>query len=172
MLAGVAAAAPFAAASSDVQDGKTIANKFVFNGFGCKGDNLSPAVSWKNAPAGTKSFAVLVHDPDTPTGGAGWWHWLVVDIPATTTSLPQGAGGADASALPAGARQITTDYGSAGWGGPCPPPGDKPHHYNFTVYAMKVDKLELPANPSAALVGYMVNANSLARARFTPRYGR
>jgi len=167
-----ASAAPFTASSGDIAGGKPIANKFVFNGFGCKGDNVSPAVAWKNPPAGTKSFAVLVHDPDAPTGGAGWWHWLVVDIPAATNSLPQGAGGADGAGLPAGARQVTTDFGAAGWGGPCPPTGDKPHHYNFTVYALKVDKLELPQNPTASLVGFMVNANAIAKARFTGLYGR
>jgi len=172
LLGAAAAAAPFSAGSADVPAGSTIADKFVFNGFGCKGGNVSPAVSWANPPAGTKSFALLVHDPDAPTGGAGWWHWLVVDIPAATTGLPQGAGATSGGALPAGARQITTDFGSAGWGGPCPPPGDKPHHYNFTVYALKVDKLDLPANPSAALAGYMVNGNALGKASFTALYGR
>ncbi|HUN92939.1 MAG TPA: YbhB/YbcL family Raf kinase inhibitor-like protein [Burkholderiaceae bacterium] len=172
LAACAASAAPFAAGSADVAPGKPIGNKYVFSGFGCKGDNVSPEISWKNAPAGTKSFAVLVHDPDAPTGGAGFWHWLVVDLPASTTSLPQGAGKADGSGLPAGARQITTDFGAPGYGGPCPPTGDKPHRYNFTVYALKVEKLDLPPNPTASLTGFMVNANTLAKATFTGRYGR
>ena len=138
-LSGAETAA-FQASSPDVLSGKPIAAKFIYNGFGCTGQNVSPAVMWKNAPAGTKSFAVLVHDPDAPTGGAGFWHWLVVDIPAGTSFLPQGAGAADGKRLPAGSRQISTDFGAPGWGGPCPPAGDKPHRYNFTVYALKVEK--------------------------------
>ncbi len=167
-----ALAQAFEASSPDFTNGKTIPQRFAFNGFGCTGDNLSPAISWKNAPAGTKSFAVTVHDPDAKSGGAGFWHWVVVDIPATATSLAQGAGTADGKGLPAGARQISSDFGTPQWGGPCPPKGDKPHHYNFTVYALKVDKLELPANPTASLAGFMVNTNAIGQAGFTGRYGR
>jgi Raf kinase inhibitor-like YbhB/YbcL family protein len=171
--AGAAAESPaFQASSPDVLSGKQIAAKFIYNGFGCSGQNVSPAVMWKNAPAGTKSFAVLVHDPDAPTGGAGFWHWLVVDIPAGTSFLPQGAGAADGKRLPPGSRQISTDFGAPGWGGPCPPAGDKPHRYNFTVYALKVEKLELPANPTASLAGFTVNGNTLAKATFTGTFGR
>ncbi len=175
VIATSAAAQPagkFSASSPDFTAGKPIDNKYVFNGFGCKGDNVSPAVQWKNPPAGTKSFAVLVHDPIAPTGGAGFWHWLVVDIPATATALPQGAGGKDATTLPVGAKQINTDFGAPGWGGPCPPPYGKQHLYNFTVYALKVDKLELPPNATASLTGFMVNMNSLGKASFSSRYGR
>lgn len=171
LLSG-AETATFQASSPDVLSGKPIAAKFIYNGFGCSGQNVSPAVMWKNAPAGTKSFAVLVHDPDAPTGGAGFWHWLVVDIPAGTSFLPQGAGTADGKRLPAGSRQVTTDFGAPGWGGPCPPAGDKPHRYNFTVYALKVEKLDLPANPTASLAGFTVNGNALARATFTATFGR
>jgi Raf kinase inhibitor-like YbhB/YbcL family protein len=162
----------FQASSPDVLSGKPIAAKFIYNGFGCTGQNVSPAVMWKNPPAGTKSFAILVHDPDAPTGGAGFWHWLVVDIPAGTSFLPQGAGAADGKRLPPGSRQITTDFGTPGWGGPCPPAGDKPHRYNFTVYALKVDRLELPANATASLTGFMVNGNTLAKATFAGTFGR
>lgn len=175
IVAGAASGAEtaaFQASSPDVVSGKPIDTKFIFNGFGCTGQNVSPAIMWKNPPAGTKSFAVFVHDPDAPTGGAGFWHWLVVDLPPGTSSLPQGAGSADGSKLPAGSRQINTDFGTPGWGGPCPPVGDKPHRYNFTVYALKVGKLELPANATASLTGFMVNGNSLAKATFTATYGR
>lgn len=169
----VSAQAPnFELSSTDVAAGAPIAQKFVFNGFGCTGGNVSPALGWKNAPAGTKSFAVMVHDPDAPTGGAGFWHWVVVDLPATATGLAQGAGAADNKALPAGARQITTDFGTPGWGGPCPPQGDKPHRYNFTVYALKVDRLDLPANATASFTGFMVNGNALGKASLTGRFGR
>ena len=172
LLAGAGTAQAFTASSPDTPAGKKIDNKYVFKGFGCSGDNVSPTVAWKNPPKGTKSFAVFIHDPDAPTGGAGFWHWLVVDIPATTTGLDQGAGTADGSKLPAGARHINTDFGTPGYGGPCPPVGDKAHRYNYTVYALKVDKLELPANATASLTGFMVNGNAIGKAKFTATYGR
>jgi Raf kinase inhibitor-like YbhB/YbcL family protein len=171
-VAASASAGGFKLTSADIAAGGTIKDEQVFNGFGCSGKNVSPALAWSGAPDGTKGYALLVHDPDAPTGGAGWWHWLAVNLPATTQGLAADAGKADGSGLPAGTIQIKTDFGGPGWGGPCPPPGDKPHHYNFTLYALKVDKLELPPDASPALVGYMVNANSLGKATLTGRYGR
>ena len=166
LLAGVGAAAAFELKSPDIAPGATIADKFVFKGFGCEGGNLSPALEWSGAPEGTRSFALLVHDPDAPTGGAGFWHWLVVDIPADVSSLKQGG------AVPAGAKEITTDFGAPGYGGPCPPKSDKPHRYNFTIYALKVAKLDLPPTATASLTGFMVNANALGKATLTGAYGR
>jgi len=166
------AAEPFSLSSPDFKEGGTIANEHVFNGFGCTGGNLSPALLWSGAPAGTKSLAVLVHDAAAPTGGAGWWHWAVINIPATATALAKGAGEVSGSKLPAGSRQITTDFGAPGWGGPCPPQGNAPHPYVFTLHALKVEKLELPPNATASLAGYMVNANTLAKTTLTGRYGR
>ena len=171
MLAG-AAHAQFKLSSPDIKPGGTISAEQVFNGFGCTGKNVSPALKWSGAPAETKSFALLVHDPDAPTGGAGWWHWLVINIPASVTELAKGAGAADGANLPKGAVQITTDFGGPGWGGPCPPAGDKPHRYNFTIVALKVDKLDLAPDAQASLVGFMVNANSLGKATLTGKYGR
>jgi len=113
-----------------------------------------------------------VHDPDAPTGGAGWWHWIVYNIPATATAIAQGAGTADGAALPKGAMQAKTDFGQSGWGGPCPPQGHGKHHYHFTLHALKVAKLDLPEGASASLIGYMVNANSLGKAELTGLYGR
>jgi hypothetical protein len=136
----------------------------VFNGFVCIGNNISPALSWKNSPKNTKSCALLVHDPDAPTGGSGWWHWVVINIPATTTTLPSGAGKSGGSAMPSGATQVATDFGFAGWGGPCPPVGDKAHRYNFTLHALKTEKLDLPSAATSALAGFMVNANSIGKA--------
>ncbi|HET8577773.1 MAG TPA: YbhB/YbcL family Raf kinase inhibitor-like protein [Methylomirabilota bacterium] len=162
----------FKLSSPDIKPGGSIAEEQVFNGFGCSGKNISPALQWSGAPKGTKSFALLVHDPDAPTGGAGWWHWVVIDIPADATELKKDAGKADGSNLPKGAVQITTDFGSPGWGGPCPPAGDKPHRYNFTLHALKVDKLDVPKDAKASLVGFMVNANSMAKATLTGKYGR
>ncbi len=162
----------FQLSSPDIGPRAAIANKFVFKGFGCEGENVSPALSWKAPPAGTKSFALLVHDPDAPTGGAGWWHWVVYNLPAGTASLAQGAGTADGSRLPAGAAQQKTDFGAPGWGGPCPPAGDKPHRYVFTVYALKVEKLDIPDGASASLVGFMVNANAIGKPTLIGKYGR
>ena len=162
----------FRVESPQIQANGTIGNQQVYNGFGCTGENVSPALEWKNPPPGTKSFAVLVHDPDAPTGGSGWWHWVVINLPASTTGLALGAGKADGSGLPPGSTQIGTDFGSPGWGGPCPPVGDKAHRYNITVHALKVDKLDLPVGATAALAGFMVNANSLGKATLTGRYGR
>jgi Raf kinase inhibitor-like YbhB/YbcL family protein len=160
----------FTLMSSDFAAGKTLAAAQVFNSFGCSGGNVSPALAWSNAPAGTKSFALLVHDPDAPTG-SGWWHWVVYDIPASASSLPAGAGDPKKGLMPAGAQQGRTDFGTAGYGGPCPPPG-KPHHYYFRLYALKVAKLEVPADASAAFIGFSVNAASLGKAELLGLYGR
>jgi Raf kinase inhibitor-like YbhB/YbcL family protein len=167
-----AAAADFRLTSTDFAANGELGNKFVYQGFGCQGGNVSPALSWSGAPSGTRSYALLVHDPDAPTGGAGWWHWLVYNIPATASALAQGAGTANGAALPQGALQGKTDFGSMGWGGPCPPPGHGKHHYRFTLYALKVDKLDVPKDASAAMIGFTANANALGKAELTGLYGR
>jgi Raf kinase inhibitor-like YbhB/YbcL family protein len=158
--------------SPDIKPGTPIANKHVYKGFGCDGENVSPALEWSNPPKDTRSFALLVHDPDAPTGGAGWWHWVVYDIPADATALPQGAGTPGGAGMPKGALQHRTDFSSPGWGGPCPPAGNKPHRYVFTLHALKVDKLDIPQGATASLVGFMVNGNSIGKATLTGRYGR
>jgi Raf kinase inhibitor-like YbhB/YbcL family protein len=160
----------FTLTSTDFTEGDTLANTQVFNEFGCKGGNVSPALAWSGAPAGTQSFALLMHDPDAPTG-SGWWHWVVYNIPAGTGSLSAGAGDPKKGLMPKGAVQGRTDYGSVGYGGPCPPPG-KPHHYNFRLYALKVPKLEVPEGASAALVAFNVRAQALGEAQLTGMYGR
>ena len=155
--------------STDIANDQTLGSAQVYQGFGCSGGNVSPALSWSDVPAGTKSFAITAYDPDAPTG-SGWWHWSAYDLPASLRSLPAGAG--KVGALPGGARQGRNDYGSNDFGGACPPQGDKPHRYIFTVFALKVDRLEVPADASAALIGYMLNANKLATASITARFGR
>jgi Raf kinase inhibitor-like YbhB/YbcL family protein len=165
-------AAGFSLASPDVNARAPIGEKFVFNGFGCQGENVSPAIVWMSPPKHAKSFALTVHDPDAPTGGSGWWHWMVINIPADTVGLQQGAGDPATKKMPKAAVQVRTDFGSSGWGGPCPPVGDRPHRYVFSVYALGVEKLDVPADASSALVGYMINANSIGKASFTAHYGR
>jgi Raf kinase inhibitor-like YbhB/YbcL family protein len=171
LAASLAHAAGFKLQSPTIKPGSKLSDAQVYNGFGCSGKNLSPALKWSGAPNGTKSFALTVYDPDAPTG-SGWWHWVVYNIPADATELAEGAGTIEGKGLPAGARQAKTDFGAPGFGGACPPPGDKPHRYIFTVYALKTDKLEIPAEGTAALVGFMINANKLASASFSARYGR
>ena len=169
--AGLAHGAGFKLESPTVKPGAMLTDAQVFNGFGCSGKNVSPALKWSGAPKDTKSYAVTVYDPDAPTG-SGWWHWVVYDIPASATELPEGAGTADGKGLPPGTAQGRTDFGAPGFGGACPPKGDKPHRYIFTVHALKTEKLEVPADATAALVGFMINANRLGQASFTAKYGR
>jgi Raf kinase inhibitor-like YbhB/YbcL family protein len=159
--------------STELKEGASIANEQVFKGFGCTGGNISPALSWSGAPSATKSFAISVYDPDAPTG-SGWWHWVVFNLPASTTSLPKGAGDVKKKLVPKGAIQSRTDFGAGGYGGPCPPAGDKPHHYQITVFAVDVDKLPDAKNDaaSAALVGFDLHFHTLAKATLTGLYGR
>ncbi|WP_287741047.1 MULTISPECIES: YbhB/YbcL family Raf kinase inhibitor-like protein [Diaphorobacter] len=161
----------FTLTSPDIADGSTIAQSFEFDGFGCSGRNQSPVLRWSGAPEGTKGFAVNVYDPDAPTG-SGFWHWYVIDLPASVSELPANAGAKGGAHLPAGARQIRNDYGQYAWGGMCPPPGDKPHRYIFTVHALSVERIDVPDDAPAALTGFMVNAHTLAKASFTATYGR
>lgn len=161
----------FSLTSADLSDQGTLGAAQVLDGFGCQGGNRSPQLSWTDPPAGTRSFAVTVYDPDAPTG-SGWWHWVVYDLPASTRSLPAGAGKGQPGSLPAGAQQGRSDFGTQSFGGACPPAGDKPHRYVFTVHALKVDKLPVPPAPSGAMVGFMLHANALGSARMTALYGR
>ncbi|MBS7349991.1 MAG: YbhB/YbcL family Raf kinase inhibitor-like protein [Comamonas sp.] len=161
----------FVLSSPDIPAGGSIPQHFEFNSFGCTGNNESPVLRWSGAPEGTQSLALTVYDPDAPSG-SGWWHWMVVDIPATTTELSANAGAQGSATLPNGARQIRNDYGVFAWGGVCPPPGDAPHRYVFTVHALSVPRLEIPDDATAALAGFMINANALATASFTATYGR
>lgn len=151
----------FTLSSSDL--GGQATEDQVFNGFGCTGRNLSPALSWVHPPAGTKSFAVTLFDPDAPTG-SGWWHWLVFDLPADVRGLPTGAGTLGMPGLPIGAVQSRTDYGIQGYGGPCPPPGHGLHRYVLTVHALDVERLGLGADSTAAVVGFTIHAHTLGRA--------
>ncbi len=169
----------FKLTAPDLESKGRIALTHVYNGMGCNGQNISPALQWANAPAGTKSFAVTAYDPDAPTG-SGWWHWVMYNIPVSTTGLAAGAGNGrnwisrptHPSNAPPGSVQGTTDFGTKGYGGPCPPVGDKPHHYHFTVFALKTDKLDVPANATAGYIGFNLNASKLATARVTGLYAR
>lgn len=159
--------------SEEISDGATIKDEQVANVFGCKGGNKSPSLSWSGAPSDAKSFAITVYDPDAPTG-SGFWHWVVFNIPAGTAAIPKNAGSVKAKLMPKGAIQSRTDFGTDGYGGPCPPQGDKPHHYIFTVYAVDEDKLQFAKdhNVSAAVVGFELHFHSKAKGTLTATYGR
>jgi Raf kinase inhibitor-like YbhB/YbcL family protein len=172
LSASAALAQSMSVTSAEVSDGATITDAQVANVFGCKGGNISPSLKWSGAPSDAKSFAITAYDPDAPTG-SGFWHWVVFNIPVGTTSLPKNAGSVKAKLMPKGAIQSRTDYGTDGYGGPCPPPGDKPHHYTFTVYAVDVDKIPgADHNTSAAVIGFNLHFHTKAKASFTATYGR
>lgn len=150
--------------TTDSQPNGHLANAQYGASLGCHGNNLSPRVAWKNAPAGTRSFVVTIYDQDAPTG-SGWWHWIVGDIPANVTELPTGAGSASGN-LPPGAQAIRNDAGQADYLGICPPAGET-HRYLITVTALKVAKLDLPNGATPAMVGYLTHVNSLGKATTT-----
>ena len=161
----------FTLSSSEIKADGSIAKRFEYKGYGCAGDNRSPALKWTGAPASAKSFAVTVYDADAPSG-AGWWHWSVINIPVNVTEFAADAGAVGGAGLPRGTTQLQNDYGVAGWGGVCPPQGDKPHQYVFTVYALKSENLRLPANAKASSAEAVLAADAVGKASFTARYGR
>ena len=154
----------FTVESRDVQPGTQVDEGHVF-----AGGNRSPALSWSDVPAGTKSFVVTCFDPDAPTP-SGFWHWIVVDLSASVTSLPTGAGKEGGSALPKGAFQCRNDYGAKAYGGPAPPPGDRPHRYYFVVHALDVERLGVDENTSPAAVSFTMLGHTLGRAILVPTY--
>ena len=137
-------------------------------GFGCAGGNVSPQLSWSGAPEGTQSFALTCYDPDAPTG-SGFWHWVVINIPSDVTSLPAGASG---GSMPAGAIEMRNDTGQSSYGGPCPPEGDHPHRYIFTLHAVGLDALPVPPDATAAVVGFMLHFNTLEKTTLMGLYKR
>jgi Raf kinase inhibitor-like YbhB/YbcL family protein len=157
----------FKLSSSAIQPGGTIGMDQVYNSFGCTGKNISPPLIWKGAPKDTKAFALTMYDPDAPTG-SGWWHWVVINIDPHAGGMPANAGAGEN--LPKGAQQMRTDFGKPGYGGPCPPPG-KPHHYIFTIYALK-DLIQVDADASPAMVGFYINSNKISSAKLTGIFGR
>jgi Raf kinase inhibitor-like YbhB/YbcL family protein len=169
MFAVNATAGGFTLQSSDL--GGQLTTNQVFNGFGCSGKNISPALNWINPPKGTKSFAVTVYDPDAPTG-SGFWHWVIFDIPEKTHALVADSGNIEKKLSPAGSIQSVTSYGKPGFGGACPPEGDTPHRYVFTVYALDIAKLGLNAESQPALVGFFLNQHALSKASIISYYGR
>jgi len=156
----------FSLASEDIQPGERLDVRFTVDG-----ENVSPELHWEGFPEGTRSFVVSCFDPDAPTP-AGYWHWTVANLPASTTSLPRGAGSADGGLLPPGAFQSRSDGGAEGFEGAGPPPGDRPHRYVFAVHALDVGSLPLDASASATVVAFNALFHTLARATLTATYSR
>lgn len=161
----------FTLTSKSFTDGGQLPKAQVHHAMGAGGDNVSPDLAWAGAPEGTQSFALTCYDPDAPTG-SGWWHWVVYDIPASATGLSLGAGATGGAALPPGAKQGRTDFGTHEYGGAAPPPGHGPHRYIFTLYALKTAKLDVPDEASAAYVGFNIHFAKIGEAKITATYER
>ncbi|WP_432510080.1 YbhB/YbcL family Raf kinase inhibitor-like protein [Kineococcus sp. SYSU DK001] len=159
----------FTLTSLDVADGARMPLAQASGIFGAGGTDTSPHLSWSGFPAGTKSFAVTVHDPSAPTG-SGFWHWALVDVPATTTSLPAGAGDEDGAGLPAGAWQLANDAGLARYLGAAPPAGHGPHTYWIAVHALDVARIGVGRGATPAFLGFTMSGHTLARAVLSPWY--
>jgi Raf kinase inhibitor-like YbhB/YbcL family protein len=154
----------FTVTSDTVEPNGTLPDEHVY-----AAGNTSPQLRWEGFPAETKSFAVTCYDPDAPTG-SGFWHWVLFDLPASVTELPDGAGTGEFKGLPEGAIQARNDYGTKDFGGAAPPPGDGPHRYVFTVYAVDQEKLGPDSDASPAVVGFNLRFHTLARAQLLAEY--
>jgi Raf kinase inhibitor-like YbhB/YbcL family protein len=154
----------FTVTSDDVADGERLDEQFTY-----AGGNTSPQLSWSGFPEGTKGFVVTCVDPDAPIPGV-FWHWAVAGLPAETTELARGAGAEGGSALPDGAFHVTGDFGLAGYAGAAPPQGDVVHRYYFVVHAVDVEKLDVDASASPAVVSFNLAFHTLARAQIVPIY--
>jgi hypothetical protein len=166
IFSGLSYADEFRLKSTDIAYGEIMEKRHEYQGFGCLGENKSPQLSWSGAPSGTQAYAIMVYDPDAPSG-SGWWHWQAVNIPAEVTSTPAGNGKLKYK----GAINVVNDFGQEGFGGACPPQGHGIHRYQFTIYALS-KKLDLPPDASGALTGYMVKAHSLASSTIEALYRR
>jgi Raf kinase inhibitor-like YbhB/YbcL family protein len=158
---------PLTVSSTSFQHKSRLPEAQVFDGWGLTGGNVSPQLSWSGAPEGTKGYAVTCFDPDAPTP-SGFWHWLLVGIPADVTSLDAGAGTADKT--PRGAFHVPNDFGDKKYDGAAPPAGDRDHRYLFAVHALDTDDLGLDDSASAAVTAFTLGFHTLARGVISATY--
>ncbi|RUM40876.1 MAG: hypothetical protein DSY70_02515 [Desulfobulbus sp.] len=170
-MAQLCQADSFTLTSPQLSEGSMLSLEQVFNGFGCAGKNISPELNWSGEPGNTKSFALTMYDPDAPTG-SGWWHWVVFNIPTSVHSLALDSGNISKKLLPEGAVQSRTDFGTAGYGGSCPPEKDSAHRYVFTLWALDIETLPLNADATAAMVGFYLHQHQLGHTVLTAQYDR
>jgi Raf kinase inhibitor-like YbhB/YbcL family protein len=166
------ASSAFVLTSPDSSLVVSVPEKYTAKAFGCSGGNVSPALSWRGAPKGTKSFVLTLFDPDERSTPSGWWHWVVFDLPPSTDHLSENAGALNTRSLPPGAQQGRSDLGEDAYHGPCPAAGDPPHRYVFTLYALDVDKLPVAPDSSGGMVTSVVQDHLLGKAVFIAHYGR
>lgn len=175
LLAGACGAAgrPFRLTSSDLPPNRPISERHIANAWGCHGNEESPSLQWSGAPPGTRSFAITMYDSAKPPT-SGWWHWIVYDLPSTVSDLPRGSGNPGSAGLPAGAKQGLPDGDAPEprYYGPCPAAGAPPHNYLITVYALNVDRLDLPATATAAYIDYVITTKAIAKSSMVRSYHR
>jgi Raf kinase inhibitor-like YbhB/YbcL family protein len=152
----------FTVTSTDVRAGERLGDAQVF-----AAGNTSPQLSWEGFPAETRGFVVTCFDPDAPTP-SGFWHWVLVGLPATVTELPAGAGSTER--LDNGAFHVRNDSSTKTYGGAAPPEGDQVHRYYFVVHAIDIDALDVDSDVSPAVVSFNLAFHTLARAIITPTY--
>jgi len=160
----------FTVTSTDVTDGEPLDDAHAYDGATDNAGNASPHLSWSGFPDGAKSFVVSCFDPDAPTP-SGFWHWVLVDLPADTTSLDTNAG-AEGATLPGNAFHVRNDWSSKDYGGAYPPDGDRPHRYYFVVHAVDIETLGVDDDASAAVVSFNLAFHTLARAQIVPTFRR
>lgn len=172
LLASPAFAAPFVLKSKDAGPHGMLGKRFEYDGFGCHGENRSPELHWSGAPAGTRSFVLTIFDRSAVRlTKSGWWHWVMFNIPASVHALRQDAGNPGSGLAPQGSGEGLTDYGTIGYGGPCPPQGDPAHEYVVTLYALKT-RLPVQGRVTGAQITYMARHGAIARAHLVLRYRR
>ncbi len=160
-----AQAADFTITSNSFKNGETLPNAHVYNHFGCTGGDISPQLKWQGAPKDTKSFALIAHDPDAPRP-EGWYHWIVINIPANINSLKEG------QQINYPMIQMKNDFGRLKYGGACPPKGHGVHHYNFTIYALDIAALLPSPNTTPVSMARQIKNKAIGSATITAVYER
>ncbi len=155
----------FTILSKTIKEGAFLQDEQIYNGFGCSGKNIAPDLEWKNPPVGTKSYTLIMHDPDAPMPG-GWWHWIVANIPSSKTNFAKGEMVNSPSML------TKTSFGNPGYGGPCPPKGHGKHRYIFTVYALDVANISSKPEMTPVQIEALIKPHTLGKASLMGYYER